>query len=434
MRFSRRQLITVCAVVLTWFVTPVGLARAQSPPGNSTQSGTQIPTKWNAPVRMLADKIVDLASTAKTVSLSVENVSSLHLTEVATIRQLLETELGRRHFRLVQEANPEAQVVVTLSEDVDSYIWAAQFRAGSTEQTAIMSVPRGTTLTQREMETTMTLRRTVVWEGPEPILDFDKVSADATHSTLFVLGINCLLAYRFEQNAQPSKEEAPVPVSLPVPRDPRGRIVSAESTHVTAWLELAGCAGFWYPTFQVSCGPNMGNIPSTAMHTGEISPEPGRNYFDPFSPYYSEASPPDTKPQQSPASSLRADVDGKTRLYEKSSFPDRLPEATTSLVGQNTLHASAVFDWGDQIVTIVAPCDAAWHVLATGTGDWTQTDHLQIYEIRDREAIPVGQRLELPGPILSLSSSSDLKSARMVSRNLQTGMYEASIVSVSCTE
>ena len=69
----------------------------------------------------------------------------------------------------------------------------------------------------------------------------------------------------------------------------------------------------------------------------------------------------------------------------------------------------------------------------TGTGDWTQPDHIQIYEIKGHQAVVIGQPLEFSGPILALWPGDDGKSARVVSRNLRTGMYEASIVSVACS-
>jgi hypothetical protein len=71
-------------------------------------------------------------------------------------------------------------------------------------------------------------------------------------------------------------------------------------------------------------------------------------------------------------------------------------------------------------------------VLVTGIGDWTVRDTLRIYRVADHQAVTVGQPLEFSGPILALWPTQDDKSARVVSRNLQTGMYEASIVSVSC--
>jgi hypothetical protein len=111
------------------------------------------------------------------------------------------------------------------------------------------------------------------------------------------------------------------------------------------------------------------------------------------------------------------ELDGKARLYDTSAKP------------------SATFSrWGDDIASLVTGCDGEWQVLVTGTGDWTEPDHIQTYDIRERQAAAVGQPLEFPGPILALWPSTDMRSARVVSRNLQTGLYEASIVSVTCSE
>jgi hypothetical protein len=69
-------------------------------------------------------------------------------------------------------------------------------------------------------------------------------------------------------------------------------------------------------------------------------------------------------------------------------------------------------------------------LLGAGTGDWTQADDLRAYE-QNSQVHAIGQ-LDFTGPILVLRATADGKSARVVSRNLQTGMYEASIVSISC--
>lgn len=133
---------------------------------------------------------------------------------------------------------------------------------------------------------------------------------------------------------------------------------------------------------------------------------------------------------------LIAGVDGKASLFDSS----KKLIATFS-------------GWGDQVATIETGCDDSWQVLTTGTGDSMAPDHIQIYDIRSYpssqtsarstgsenettppEAVAVGQPLDFPGPILTLWPSADLKSARVVSMNLQTRMYEGSIVSVSCGE
>jgi hypothetical protein len=111
------------------------------------------------------------------------------------------------------------------------------------------------------------------------------------------------------------------------------------------------------------------------------------------------------------------ELDGMARLYKSSPKP------------------SGVFSgWGDDIASVNPGCGASWQILVTGTGDWTKADYIQLYEIDNDQPKPIGQRLDFLGPILAMWSSDDKKSARVVSRNLQTGMYEASIVSVSCND
>jgi hypothetical protein len=110
-----------------------------------------------------------------------------------------------------------------------------------------------------------------------------------------------------------------------------------------------------------------------------------------------------------------AGLDGKAQLF------------------MGTAEPAASFDgWGSDIASIDSGCGSAWQLLATGAGDWTQKDQIQLYEIRDRRAIPLGQPMELTGPILALWPGNDGKTARVISRSLDSGLYEASIVSVSC--
>jgi len=54
----------------------------------------------------------------------VRNASSLSAAEVADITRILESELR------VRPARPGASVNVTLSENVQSYLWVAELRRG----------------------------------------------------------------------------------------------------------------------------------------------------------------------------------------------------------------------------------------------------------------------------------------------------------------
>jgi hypothetical protein len=81
---------------------------------------------------------------------------------------------------------------------------------------------------------------------------------------------------------------------------------------------------------------------------------------------------------------------------------------------------------------VLAPvCDDSPLTLVTGQGDWTEPDSIQAYVGKDPEN-SASSKIQFLGPVLELRRNADGKSARVVSRNLQTGTYEASIVSVSC--
>jgi hypothetical protein len=81
---------------------------------------------------------------------------------------------------------------------------------------------------------------------------------------------------------------------------------------------------------------------------------------------------------------------------------------------------------------VLAPvCDNSPLTLVTGQGDWTVPDSMQAYVGKNPEN-SAGSKIQFLGPVLELWRNADGKSARAVSRNLKTGTYEASIVSVSC--
>ena len=118
---------------------------------------------------------------------------------------------------------------------------------------------------------------------------------------------------------------------------------------------------------------------------------------------------------------IQAEIDGKSRVYNNDNEAFK-PVSTFS-------------GWGDDIASINLPCGPGWQVLVSGTGDWTEPDRLQVYQIDEHyRAQPVGEPLSFPGPIVTMWPSEDGKSARVISKNLQTGMYEASVVTVSCSQ
>jgi hypothetical protein len=89
---------------------------------------------------------------------------------------------------------------------------------------------------------------------------------------------------------------------------------------------------------------------------------------------------------------------------------------------------------GDAVL-LSLECNGRSVALATGSGDWTQTDFVQGYEIgalKGQGAIVSGNPLELTGPVTALWPTGASSLARVVVQNLQTGNYEAHLVTATC--
>jgi hypothetical protein len=433
MRLPRRSHSLLRAFLLAFFLVASLVAGPQTAwAQSSAQPAAQLPPAWNDAVARLASKIAGLAGPQKTISVTAKNISSLTEVETTGIRQALDANLLKRGFHVAGESSAETQTVLTLSEGEQGYVWVAEVRRGSNEETVIVSAPKRNDGVARQAKPVVSLQRKIVWTQPERFTDFSvsDVTADGIQRML-VLEPTRLFSYHFTEGRWQKAMLKPLhPAAFP-PRDARGTI-SGSSGEFDAYLPGESCAiSAWSDEGDLNCASDLPMTPEMdwplvagGTERGDATFQTNRNYFDGLTTVYGqvEAKLPEfftgaVMNTQDDTHWIVTELDGKARLYDTSAKP------------------SATFSgWGDDIASVVTGCDGDWQVLVTGTGDWTQPDHIQIYDIRDRQATPVGQTLEFPGPILALWPSTDMRSARVVSRNLQTGMYEASIVSVTCSE
>ena len=91
-------------------------------------------------------------------------------------------------------------------------------------------------------------------------------------------------------------------------------------------------------------------------------------------------------------------------------------------------------DRGSQVAAVQSSCRAGELYLAAGTGDYTASDAIELFESTVVNGISVERRLSdflhFPGPVVALQFA---KSApRAIVRNLQTGNYEAYRLSITC--
>lgn len=424
MRPPRRLLLLLDAIFLFLLAGARGgvcLAQApqQAQPPGAAQSPEQangsLPAKWNEAVRELAEKIASATQPSHKISFDVKNMSSLGSGDVAQVRQALELELGRKSIHVAVNG---VRVRVTLSEGIAGYVWVVEVRRNDSELTAAVGVARSVT-SNVTLRAAPVIQRRTIWQQGEPFLDFAEGSMLAgTISVLSILEPDRIARYR---GIGPEQRQFfwSWPFSkLPISKDTRGRLVPSGKDEFQGFV-----AGNLCVTHATS---KCGEAPKDQWPVGD---DWKSTYFDSqnFFTGLTETTNGSVGKQIPFFAVSRQEYDhGSDWILTE-------PNGTAQLYKSST-RATAIFSgWGDDIATVKPGCAASWLVLVTGSGDWTQVDHVQLYEIKDDQAQLIGQPLEFPGPILTLWQSDDWKSVRVVSRNLQTGMYEASIVSVSCS-
>jgi hypothetical protein len=415
-------------VVLLIFSFMLGWsARGQAPGASLSQSEQRVtspalPAAWNDGVKALAEKIAAAVKPSRTISLEIKNISSLGTADVEAIHAALENELRGHGFQL---GSSGSGVEVTLSENVERYIWVAKIGKGDTSRIELVQVTMANDVSPSNKPTPL-LQRKIVWRQETQFLDFSTHTfspgplLDINYTTVFEFGR--VRTFEFRGNRFSETQNVSLPLASGV-RDLRGLLVPGDDERVYVGREA--CLKLFQDQY---CGESLHqDWPFPSGIYGRFVGN--RNYFAGFAkdsterlggqPFYTAAIGINTFDHSTPI--VTTELDGVARLYNGTQAPE-------ALFG----------DWGDDIASIKPSCGAGWQILVTGKGDWTESDRIRVYGIsfgnNSATAKPEGQALEFPGPILAMWQADDERSARVVSKNLQTGMYEASIVTVTCSQ
>src|ERR1700733_6416959 len=385
------------------------------------QTPSQLPHAWSEAVYALAQKSAAALGQARSFSLDVRDVSEAAPVELAQIRRTFDDDITARGMK--PAAPPvDAQIQISISRTPAGFTLVVEIHHGDAQQLAIVPVASEESLAPQP-GAQPGLQRKVIWQQVAPLLDFDQIAADADHAFWYFLEPERLIVYEFAGGQQVLHDAQPIPRRYAA-RDLRGWIEASDATHVSAFVGAGRCDAVWNPSLTMECRENSGQ--QWPMGPVSWTFTPGRNYFSgtitlasslqaKFPPFYSSASPLAATSGQGPSRRVIAGVDGQAQFFDGSA------------------DAASTFDgWGSDIASIASACASAWQLVATGSGDWTQKDQIQLYEMRDQKAVAIGEPIEFPGPTLAVWTADDGKSARVVSRNLESGLYEASIVSVAC--
>jgi hypothetical protein len=311
-----------------------------------------------------------------------------------------------------------ADVRLTLSRNVQEWLWVAEVRHGNSNDVLLVPVLTRQAGSLTGVSSAITLHKTLIWAEPDarPVLDVAVLSGGSNPNALLVLDSSMVSLYRMQSSHWELQQAQPIPRSRPWPRDVRGRMIMGHDRKFEAYLPGMKCAGSADSGLTMECRQTDDPWPLGASDDGPRAFLGARNFFTGAmssgagnaGPFFSAA------PAQS---------DSKGSL---------LLAGTDGTVGLNSSPGTGMRGWGSDLVGIRSECGHNWQVLLSGAGDDTQADFVRAGEAEGSTVVPVSPPLDFAGPITALWTAADGNSAIAVCKNLGTGKYEAYSVSISC--
>jgi hypothetical protein len=375
---------------------------------------------WKTPAAQLAQRVVSSTGPAA-VALEVVNRSSLGKIEVDSITAALRSQLEALGTRFVTQDAAAATVQISLSEDLHSYVWvAAIHQAAGESSVAMVSIALARTMMTAPETSSVVIRKTLLWTQPERILDVAIMEGTPTH--MAVLEPDRVALYKQQYGRWQPGQMLQILHARPWPRDLRGRLALRKDHLFDAYLPGVFCRSTAVAPLTLNCFESddpwplgSGQVALGAFFTSS------RNYF---------------------TGALTPGVAGQTStpsFYSAAAFPrDKytlwLFEAVDGQVhvldgvGDRVV---AKLPWGSDIVSVNSGCGSGWNILAAASGD-SATDSVRAFDLADREAVPVSAAIDFAGPITAMWTETNANNAIAVSRDSQTGDYEAFRLTVAC--
>jgi len=395
----------LCSVLLLLFILVPLLARA---------------VDWTEPERQLAAKIASITGPGA-ISLELINRASFTKTDVETIRRGLTAQLSSQGVQVVKPDQAVATVHVSLTQNLQDYIWVAEIRQGNGAPT-IQMIPvtrSGAAVVAPPRAPALTISRTLLWSQESRILDVAVVEVMGTPAYLLVLDGEGIRISRFDNGQWRAEQMLPIQHAKTWPRDLRGRLVLRKDHLFDAYLPGVVCSSTGGASLTLLCREGDDPWPLTSELNGFFTPN--RNYFtgalvpgvsqeNSVAPFYSAA----PIPKSNYTLWVFASIDGSLQLVDGVS--------KQSLTG---------LGFGSDLAGVRSTCGSGWQVLATSNSD-NAADAVRAFEFPDREPVPVSPVLDFAGPITSLWTDNNSSTAVAVTRILDSGRYEAYRLSISC--
>jgi hypothetical protein len=374
---------------------------------------------WQAPASQLAQRIAAITGPG-TVAVTLVNRSSLTAADADDIRRKLLSELAAFGVQSAASEQAAATVQVSLSENLQNYLWVAEIHQGISEPVVVMiAVPGLVKGSEDRLATPLSIHKALLWSDENRILDVAVLNGNPPN--MIVLEAERIVLLRLQNGQWQQGQSLSLVHVRPWPRDLRGRLLLRKDRLFDAYLPGVYCRSTATAPLSVTCDDSDDPWPLTAnqgdlnaffsaarnFFTGALSPGIQKQTIAP--PFFSAA----PLPRDKYTLWAFAAVDGQIHFLDG--------------VGDQ---AFAQLGWGSDIASLRSGCGPGWQILATSSED-VPTDEVRAFEIPDREPILVSAPAEFDGHITALWDS-DSTSVVAVARNSETGKYEAYRLSIDC--
>lgn len=209
--------------------------------------------------RELAREIDAVLTNPGEFSCDIRNVSKLDRDEVVRIERAIESELQGRCAPAQAGGSEAANVVLTLSENIESLVWTAEIHQGAVSREILRAVPRPTVPPNSTKSPPFVLASERFWEGPERILDA-AVAAGPTGDRLIVLLFPASVTIR--NVSKDSETSINVPLGIPSSnlREPTGSLSQQNGNFIDVSHQRHYCTISLSALTVVKCWDDQGEM------------------------------------------------------------------------------------------------------------------------------------------------------------------------------
>lgn len=396
---------------------------------------------WNAPEQTLAKRIFAITGTAR-VAVTFENRSSLGKRDSDIIENGLRAALQNVGLRLMAADQSSESVLISLSENATSFVWIAQIHLSTGDPVVVMvstSRPEGSGLRD---SVPLNIRKIPLYAQQEPILDVAILEESSSPARIAVLDPERVSLHRMQNEKWQLEQVLMIRHDQPWPRDLRGRLVLTHDHALEVYLPGVTCTASLGSPANLDCRQSDDPWPLLAGDaSGALTAFPSAGIASGTSTMV-----PQTKAFFAPTRNFFTGVVtpaiGKFTTVPKFFSAAPLPRGNDTLwlfagTDRHTHIVDGVSDqiasvaWGSDLVSVKTACGAGWQILASGSSD-APGDSIRAYELPDRDPVAVSREIDFDGAVTALWTEPRGDTAVVVSRNRDTGTYEAFRLAMAC--